>query len=107
VRARPALVQILFQESARPGPRYDHLFRNYVGPINQLGLEPLRRLQAEGVVRPGPVTTIFFHLTTHGLGVMSSHPESFDLLGDGGVDHDLAAAQAVDMVLAGLRVAPR
>ena len=38
------------------------LFERYVGPINEVGLRSLKALQAEGRVRPGPVSTAFFHL---------------------------------------------
>lgn len=102
-RATPALIQILHQESARPGPRYHHLFERYVGPINEAGLRSLRQLQTEGRVRPGPVSTTFFHLTTYGLGVMSSHPETFAALGDAGADPEDAAALGIDMILESLR----
>jgi AcrR family transcriptional regulator len=102
-RANPGLIQIINQESARPGPRYEHLFTHYIAPINEGGLRPLRRLQAEGIVRQGPVTTIFFYLTTYGLGLMSSHPTSFKSLGDDPVNEEEAAILAVDMILDGLR----
>ena len=103
-RANPGLIQIINQESARPGgSRYEYLFHRYIAPINELGLRPLRQLQAEGVVRPGPVSTIFFYLTTYGLGLMGSHPESFTSLGDSPVDQEEVAALAVDMVLDSLR----
>lgn len=102
-QAEPALVRIVSQESARPGPRYAHLFDRYVAPINEVGLRRLEVLQAEGRVRPGPVSTIFCHLTTHGLGTMSSHPESFAAFGDASADPEAAAEQAVDMILDGLQ----
>jgi AcrR family transcriptional regulator len=102
-RARPALAQILYQESARPGPRFDYLFKTYVAPINAAGLKPLKQLQAEGRVRPGPVTTTVFHLVTYGLGVMSSHPEALSAFGDDGTDPIEASELAVDMVLDSLR----
>jgi AcrR family transcriptional regulator len=102
-RAEPALVRILSQESARPGPRYDHLFNRYVAPINEAGLRRLKVLQTDGRVRAGPVSTIFFHLTTHGLGAMSSHPESFAAFGDASADPEAAAEQAVDMILGSLQ----
>ncbi len=102
-RVTPALIEVLHQEAARGGPRYEHLFTHYVAPINEVGLRSLRQLQTEGRVRPGPVATTFFHLTTYGLGAMSSHPESFAALGDVGADPEHAAALGVDMILQGLR----
>ena len=102
-RARPALIRILHQESARPGPRYDYLFERYVGPINEVGLRSLKVLQAEGRVRPGPVSTAFFHLVTYGLGVMTSHPEALQFLGDVGASIDDADVLGIDMVLDSLR----
>jgi len=102
-RTTPELIQILHQESARRGPRYQHLFEHYVAPINEAGLQSLRQLQTEGRVRPGPVATTFFHLTTYGLGAMSSHPESFAALSDAGADPEQAAVLGVDMILDSLR----
>jgi len=102
-RARPALIRILHQESARPGPRYDFLFERYVGPINEVGLRSLKTLQAEGRVRPGPVSTAFFHLVTYGLGVMTSHPEALQFLGDADASPEDADLLGIDMVLDGLR----
>lgn len=103
-RAKPHLVQIISQESALPGERYDYLFNKYVAPINEMGLRPLRALQEQGKVRSGPITTIFFYLTTMGLGLMSSHPETFGSLGDHDADVAAAAELAVDMVMDSLRV---
>ena len=103
-RANPALVRILHQESTHRGPRYDYLLQRYVTPINEVGLRSIKQLQGDGRVRPGPVTTVFFHLVTYGLGVMSSHPESLSAFGDANADPDEAAKLGVEMVLDSIRV---
>ena len=103
-RANPSLVRILHQESAHRGPRYEYLLNRYVTPINEVGLRSIKQLQGDGRVRPGPVTTVFFHLVTYGLGVMSSHPESLSAFGDANADPDEAAKLGVEMVLDGIRV---
>jgi AcrR family transcriptional regulator len=105
-RANPSLIRILHQESASRGPRYDYLVERYISPINTVGLSSLQQLQVEGRVRPGPVTAVFFHLVTYGIGVMSSHPEDFSAVGDFDVDLDEAAALAVEMVIDGIRIQP-
>lgn len=102
-RANPGLTQIINQESTRPGPRYEYMYTRYIEPINELGLRPLRQMQADGVIRPGPVSTIFYYLTTFGLGLMNSHPEGFRSIGDPTVDLEEATALAIDIVLDGLR----
>jgi hypothetical protein len=45
---RPAVVRILVDESARPGPRLDFLYASYLGPLNDI----LSRFLAESGV-PG------------------------------------------------------
>lgn len=108
-RANPSLIRILHQESARPGPRYEYLLERYVKPINDVGLRPIQQLQAEGRVRPGPVPTVFFHLATYGLGVLSSHAGTLPWFGDADadVDADETAQLAVEMIIDSMRVHPR
>lgn len=103
-RSNPSLVRILHQEAAHRGPRYDYLLERYVTPINLVGLRSLKQLQAEGRVRPGPVTTAFFHLVTYGLGVMSSHPETLATFGDSDADPEEAAALGVEMIIDSIRL---
>lgn len=99
----PALAKIIHHEAARPGPRYDYLFREYMTPINEGGKALLGQLQAEGRVRPGPVAPVYFFLALHGLGAMASHPESFAALGDAGATPQEITDVAVELVLDGLR----
>ena len=106
-RANPALIRILHQESARPGLRYAYLFERYVQPINDVGLRPIQQLQAEGRVRPGPVPTVFFHLATYGLGVLSSHAGALPWFGDVDADADEATRLAIEMILDSLCAVPR
>lgn len=105
-RANPSLIRILHQESAHQGPRYDYLLERYLMPINHVGLRSIRQLQAEGRVRRGPVSTVFFHLVTYGLGVMSSQPGAVPAFGDRDVDPDEAARLAVDLIIDSIRIPP-
>jgi len=100
---RPALIRILHQESARPGPRYQYLFDRYVAPINRVGLLALEQLQREGKVRSGPISTAYFFLTTYGLGVMASYPDAAAALGDDTADPGEVNTLGIDMVLDSLR----
>lgn len=103
-RSNPSLVRILHQEAVRRGPRYDYLLERYVTPINIVGLRSIKQLQAEGRVRPGPVTTAFFHLVTYGLGAMSSHPETLATFGDSDGHPDEAAALGIEMIIDSIRL---
>lgn len=46
---RPAIVRIVTDESARPGPRIDHLYDRYLGPL----IEALATFLSESRARPG------------------------------------------------------
>ena len=100
--AQPALTQIVNQESARPGPRYEYLWTWYIAPITEGGNQILRRLQAEGRVRPGPLAPVFFFLSRYGLGAMASYPGSLSRLGDVATP-DQAMQLAIDVLIDGLR----
>jgi AcrR family transcriptional regulator len=65
--ARPALLRIINQEAAAPGPRLDHLFTYFIDPVRQFGADLLARLQAGGQVRTDSVSLVYF-LMTHGAG---------------------------------------
>ncbi len=99
--ARPALARVIQQESARPGPRFDYMLERYISPTRELTAALLAELQADGVVRPGAVETIYFFLTTWGVGGMASATAS--LRGHAATDHELAEL-AIDVVIDGLRM---
>lgn len=64
---RPALLQIINQEATSPGPRLEHLYAHYIGPVREFGAELLGRLHAGGRVRTANVDLLYF-LMTHGAG---------------------------------------
>ena len=64
---RPALLRIINQEAAAPGPRLDLLFDRYIDPVRAFGAALLGRLQASGEVRTSSVALVYF-LMTHGAG---------------------------------------
>jgi AcrR family transcriptional regulator len=103
--ARPALLRIINQEAARPGARYEYMFETYIGPVQQLASDQLKQLQADGRLRPGSIATIYFFLTTHGIGALATHSKMLDRLGDPDATLTDAASTAVDIVLDGLRIA--
>jgi TetR/AcrR family transcriptional regulator len=63
---RPALLRILNQEAASPGPRLDHLFERHIGPTSQAVEQRLVELQSCGLARPIPRAGFYF-LLTHGV----------------------------------------
>jgi AcrR family transcriptional regulator len=65
--ARPALLRIITQEAARPGPRFDHLFTNYIDPLRIFGADLMARLRANGQLRTDSVALMYFFMT-HGAG---------------------------------------
>lgn len=100
--AHPALSRIIHQEAARPGPRYEHMFEGYIGPYQGVVHAELSRLQDEGILRPGPITTAYFFLNTWGVGGIASSQALAQRVGGPEVDPLEAARLAVDMVIDGL-----
>lgn len=104
--AQPALARIIHQECARPGPRFDYMFETYILPVQQQARAALELGQAQGFIRPGPVSAAFFFLNTWGIGgIASSQPVAASV---GGTDDDPreAAYLAIDVVLDGLAARP-
>lgn len=87
---RPALLRIINQEAAADGPRLDHLFVHYIEPVRQFGAELLARLEADGRVRTGSVSLVYF-LMTHGAGGPLAFPGLAERFGQG-IDPDDAEA---------------
>src|SRR4051794_16771397 len=65
---RPALARIIQQEAARPGPRFDYMYEQYIGPWREITDDLITHLQRDGVLRPGAIDTVYFFLTTWGIG---------------------------------------
>lgn len=63
--AYPQLLRILNHEAARPGPRLDHLFTNYIGPTSRAVQAAMAQLTARGAAREVPPAAWYF-LLTHG-----------------------------------------
>lgn len=64
---RPALLRIINQEAAAPGPRLDHIFTTYIEPVRQFGAEVLDSLAERGQTTAASVS-LFYFLMTHGAG---------------------------------------
>ena len=100
--AQPALARIIHQECARPGPRFDYMFTTFILPVQERAREALERGQADGVIRPGPVSAAFFFLNTWGVGGIASSQPVAEAVGSKGDDPRESAYLAIDVVLAGL-----
>jgi AcrR family transcriptional regulator len=100
---RPALSRIIQQEAARPGPRFDYMYERYILPWRRITDALIEHLQNEGVLRRGAIDTVYFFLTTWGIGGLASVPDA--TAGITGSDRwrgDVARL-AVDVVIEGLR----
>jgi TetR/AcrR family transcriptional regulator len=102
---RPALARIIQQESARPGPRFEYMFTRYIGPTRRASAKLLAELQDAGRVREGAVETVYFFLTTWGIGGLGSAPDEIRGAGGRGPSGPTLARLAVDVVISGLQVA--
>ena len=89
--ANPALLRIITQEAAAPGPRLDHLFTTYIGPVHEFGSDLLRRLKASGEVRTDSAALVYF-LMTHGAGGPAALPALAERFGEEPADADPEAA---------------
>lgn len=103
----PALIRIIQQEAARPGPRFEYMFSRYIGPTRKTSAQVLATLQAAGLVREGAVEAVYFFLTTWGIGGMSSVPEPVRKSHKRGPSGSTLARLAVDVVIDGLRIQSR
>lgn len=100
---RPALARIIAQEAARPGPRFDYMFEQYIDPWRRVTDALLKSLQADGVLRGGAIETAYLFLTTWGIGGLGSVPDStVGVVGSDGQRLHVARL-AVDIVIEGMR----
>ena len=78
--ARPALLRIINQEAAAPGPRLDYLFDQYIGPVGEAGAELLGRLHELGEITTSSSALLYF-LMTHGAGAPFALPSLAERFG--------------------------
>ncbi len=104
--ARPALLRIVNQEAIAPGPRFDHIWTQYIDPVREFGDDLLRRLHREGKVRSGSVGLMYF-LMTHGAGGPLALPGLAARLGNAVDPNDADAVrrhaiEVTDLIFGGL-----
>jgi AcrR family transcriptional regulator len=103
---RPALLQIITREATTPGPRLDHLFETYIGPVGQLGEQILDHLGAQDRVRTRSISLLYF-MMTHGAAGALALPSLAERFGDpvdvrDPDDVHRYAVEAVDLLFDGL-----
>jgi AcrR family transcriptional regulator len=104
--ARPALLQVILQESVARSPRFDYLFDNYIEPVREFGAELMARLRKAGRLRSDNVGLLYFFMI-HGAGGALALPALAERFGNA-VDHEDPAAvrrhaeEAVDVLFDGL-----
>lgn len=100
--AQPALIRVINQEAAHPGPRLDHIHERYIRPAHAVADTILRRLERDGRARRIPAAMLHF-LVGHGAGGLVSLP-ALAAKWTGPDEPPLVeqARQAVDVVLAGI-----
>lgn len=99
--ARPALMRVINQEATAPGPRLDHLFTRYIEPVRQFGDDLLARLAADGKVRSGNASILYF-LMTQGAGGVSILPALAEKFGSAVDPTDKDAVRAHAETVAGI-----
>ena len=104
--ARPALLRIINQEAASPGPRFDHLFDSYIDPVRIFGADLMGRLAAAGRLRTDSVALMYFFMT-HGAGGPLALPAMAERFGNAIDPTDPEAVRAhaqaaVDVLFDGL-----
>lgn len=99
---KPALARIIQQEAARPGPRFEYLFRQYIVPLQGTTTATLLDLQEAGEARQGPIDLVWFFGVAWGIGGLAS---SYRLANDAGRSGDVrpATVLAIEALLDGLR----
>jgi AcrR family transcriptional regulator len=70
---RPALLRVITQESASPGPRFDYLFDHFIEPVRLAGDGLLADLAAKGLVTTTSAELLYFFMT-HGAGGPAAYP---------------------------------
>lgn len=99
--ARPALIRVINNEAAEPGPRLDYVFDRFIRPAHEVADATLRLLEAEGRARRVPAATLHF-LVGHGAGGLTSLPALARAFGPADPDPVDQARAAVDIILRGI-----
>jgi AcrR family transcriptional regulator len=60
--AHPELLRIIQQEATTPGPRFDHLFDQYIDPVRVFGADLMGRLRQAGRLRTDSVALMYFFM---------------------------------------------
>ena len=100
---QPALARIIHQEAAHPGPRFDYMFDKYISGVQVRVNEAVGAVQEAGLIRPGPVSTVWFFAVTWGLGGLAANQKLAAEVGREGDDPFEATRLAVEIFLDGLR----
>ena len=103
---RPALLQVINQESTAPGLRLDYLFDHFIEPVRLAGEGFLSGLYAEGLVTTTSAELVYFFMTI-GAGGPAAFPAVAAKFGSTVAVGDAEAARryaevAVDLLLQGL-----
>jgi TetR/AcrR family transcriptional regulator len=98
---RPALIRVVNQEAAHPGPRLDYIFANYVSPAHYVADAVLRELERSGRARRISPAALHF-LIGHGAGGIVSAPAFSGKFGGDRRSLLAQAREAVDVVLRGI-----
>ena len=98
----PSLLRIINQEAANPGPRLDHLFDAYIGPVQHLGQALLDELHDAGRIRTNDVGLVYF-LMMNGAGGPLALPALAERFGAPVLDPHEHAVAAVEVLFQGLR----
>lgn len=103
---RPALLRVIIQESASPGPRFDHLFDHFIEPVRLAGDGLLAGLHARGLVTTTSADLVYFFMTL-GAGGPAAFPAVAARFGSDVAAGDPEGARrhaerAVDLLFAGL-----
>jgi TetR/AcrR family transcriptional regulator len=100
--ANPSLLRIINHEAANPGPRLDHLFDAYIGPVQTFGQVLLDELHAAGRIRTTDVGLVYF-LMMNGAGGPLALPALAERFGGPVLDPHEHAVAAVELLFEGLR----
>lgn len=102
---RPALIRIINAEAARPGPRLDHIFDEFIAPSADVADGAMRELERAGRGRRLPAA--LFHLMVgHGAGGLVSLPALTERFGDTDGTPVEQARQSVEIILAAVATPP-
>ena len=97
---RPEIARIFAEESARPGPRLDHLFEKYLGPLVSILSRFLSESRAYGIRDVDSRIAALFVLSS--ASAQFTHDALAEKLGIGRGSKDDYTHSLVDLVLGGL-----